>query len=326
MSVPAETCASCRFDGAQYDLQDTLGTLRSLAPMWTHTIEDLPEAVLNARPAPHVWAVTEHLTHSADRVADLGRLLHATLTIDDLTLPEPPPPGEPAPEPRPAALERLDAQLRRLHDKAASLDGEDDVRWRRTVVVGDREVDAAWILRHAVHDVTHHLRDVGRGLHQLGAGAPSQEGTVAQLSVSDGGVPKRPVEWTEVGDRGLIGDRQTARVHHGRPLQALCLWSTEVIDALRAEGHPIGPGDAGENITLAGIDWSTLRPGVQILIGEVLAEVSAWSSPCSKNAQWFVDGDFNRMDHERHPGWSRVYAWVREPGTVRQGDRVVVEP
>ena len=42
--------------------------------------------------------------------------------------------------------------------------------------------------------------------------------------------------------------------------------------------------------------------------------------------QWFSDGDFNRMDHERHPGWSRAYAWVREPGTIRSGDAVIVEP
>jgi MOSC domain-containing protein YiiM len=109
-------------------------------------------------------------------------------------------------------------------------------------------------------------------------------------------------------------------------LQALCLWSAEVIDALRAEGHPIEPGLAGENITLAGIDWASVQPGTQMLIGDVLAEISAWSTPCVKNAPWFVDRDFHRMDHDRHPGWSRAYAWVREPGTVRQGDKVIVEP
>lgn len=149
---------------------------------------------------------------------------------------------------------------------------------------------------------------------------------MAQINVSDGGIPKRPVDEAEVGDRGLVGDRQATRQHHGRPLQALCLWSQEVIDALRAEGHPIEAGAAGENLTLAGIDWASLRPGTQVLLGDVLAEVSAWATPCQKNAQWFASGDFRRMDHDRHPGWSRAYAWVREPGTVRAGDPVVVEP
>ena len=326
MAVPVETCEACRFDGRQYDLRDTLGTLRALGPMWRQTIEDVPDEALTARPAPLVWSAGEYLSHSADIVANMGRLLHATLTVDDLRLPEVPDVSDPAAEPVPLALERFEANVARLHDKAASLDGTRDARWRRTARAGDDVVDAAWIVRHAVHDATHHLSDVGRGLHLMGAGAPTQVGVVAQLSASDGGVPKKAIEVAEVGDRGLVGDRQASRQHHGRPLQALCLWSTEVIDALRAEGHPIEPGAAGENVTLSGIDWSTIRPGTQLLVGDVLAEVSAWATPCKKNAQWFADGDFRRMDHDRHPGWSRAYAWVREPGTIRQGDSAVVEP
>ena len=98
-----------------------------------------------------------------------------------------------------------------------------------------------------------------------------------------------------------------------------------MIDALAAEGHPIVAGAAGENLTLTGIDWSTLRPGVQLLIGQVLCETSAWAVPCRKNDQWFT-GRSDRIDHDRHPGWSRIYAWVVEPGTVTTGDPVVVEP
>ncbi len=326
MPVPPETCEGCRFDGAQYDLPDTLGTLHALPPMWEETIEGIVPRVLASRPAPGVWSAAEYLAHSADVVATMGRMLHATLTADDPELPDPPLEAAPTPEAVEVALARFEANVQRLHDKAASLDGSDDVRWARTARAGDHVVDAAWIVRHAVHDATHHLSDVGRGIHLLGAGAPTQEGRVAQLNVSNGGVPKRPVEVAEVGDRGLVGDRQEARQHHGRPLQALCLWSADVIDALRVEGHPIEPGLAGENITISGIDWASIQPGTQLLIGDVLAEISAWSTPCVKNAPWFLDRDFNRMNHDRHPGWSRAYAWVREPGTVRQGDKVIVEP
>jgi MOSC domain-containing protein YiiM len=273
-----------------------------------------------------VWSAREYLSHSADVVATMGRLLHATLTVDGLDLPDIPPTPAPDPEAFTEALARFEANVARLHDKAKAVGPARAVAWRRTARLRDDVVDAAWILRHAVHDTTHHLMDVGRGIHLLGAGAPTQEGIVAQLNVSDGGVPKRPIEVAEVGDRGLVGDRQAARQHHGRPLQALCLWSVEVIDALRAEGHPIEPGLAGENVSIAGVDWRTIRPGTQLLIGDVLAEISAWSSPCKKNAAWFADRDYLRMDHERHPGWSRAYAWVREPGTIRQGDTVVIEP
>ncbi|MEO7428071.1 MAG: MOSC domain-containing protein, partial [Acidimicrobiales bacterium] len=224
-----------------------------------------------------------------------------------------------------AAMDRLAANLTRLHDRAAR-GGPHDDQWARTALAGGYVVDGAWVLRHAIHDVSHHLSDVGRGVHALGAGAPTQLGSVAQLNVSDGGVPKTPVPSVEVGQRGLALDRQADRHHHGRPLQALSLWSSEVIDALRAEGHPIGPGLAGENVTLTGVDWSTIRPGVRLRIGEVLAEISAYATPCMKNADWFLDRDVNRMHQDRHPGWSRVYAWVREPGTIRTGDQVVVEP
>ncbi len=124
----------------------------------------------------------------------------------------------------------------------------------------------------------------------------------------------------------MDGDRQAARQHHGRVWQALCLWSADVIDGLRAEGHPIAPGNAGENVCISGIDWSTLRPGVRIELGDVLAEVSAYADPCTKNAGWFVDGDYGRMGHDRQPGVSRVYASVLRDGVIRPGDTVTVEP
>jgi MOSC domain-containing protein YiiM len=226
----------------------------------------------------------------------------------------------------PRLLEDLDREIGRILEVVRDIGDDDAAGWDRPLSFAGYEVDARWILRHTVHEATHHLGDAGRVLHLLGAGAPTQQGTVARLSAGDGGVPKRAVDLAEVGDRGLVGDRQADRNNHGRPLQALCIWSLEVIQALQEEGHPIRPGDAGENITIAGIDWTTLRTGVQLLIGDVLAEVSAFATPCSKNAPWFTDRYFNRMDHGRHPGWSRVYAWVREPGTIRTGDPVIIEP
>ena len=327
MPEAPETCPACRFDGAEYDLQDSLGTLRALGPMWEETVEGVDETLLLTRPSADVWSAAEYTAHAADVTQAMGRLLHGLLTIDDLEV-EAVPEGH-APDVSDgfaAAFDRLAANLTRLHDRAARVGDEGDPAWRRTALADGYEVEGAWVLRHAIHDATHHLSDIGRGLHRLGAGAPTQRGTVAQLNLSDGGVPKRPVDSVDVTLRGVVGDRQAARQHHGRPLQALCLWSADVIAALQEEGHPIAAGFAGENITLSGIDWSTIRPGAQLRIGGALAEVSAWATPCKKNAEWFTDRDFNRMNHELHPGWSRAYAWVREPGSVRTGDEVIVEP
>ena len=187
-------------------------------------------------------------------------------------------------------------------------------------------VDLGWIGRHALHDAVHHLHDVGRIRVALGDGVAHQVGQVTHLAVSGGGVPKLGVDAFEVGWSGAAGDAQADRRHHGRPFQALCLWSADVIAALRAEGHPVAAGSAGENVTVAGVDWATLRPGTIVRIGAAVAEISSHATPCAKNAGWFPDRQFRRIDHDEHPGWSRLYATVLEPGAVSVGDPFEVEP
>ena len=150
-------------------------------------------------------------------------------------------------------------------------------------------------------------------------------GTVVQLSVSPGGLPKLPVDAAEVTWNGMDGDRQATRFHHGRPWQALCIWSSEVIDDFHRAGHPIAPGRAGENLTVSGLPWADVRAGVRLRLGEVLCEVSCYALPCSSNKPFFIDGDFRVMHHERGPV-SRVYATVLEPGRVRTGEAAILEP
>jgi MOSC domain-containing protein YiiM len=147
-------------------------------------------------------------------------------------------------------------------------------------------------------------------------------GRVHQINASNGGVPKLPIEHAEVGERGIIGDEQADKVHHGHPDQALCLFSLEVIERFQSEGHPIESGSAGENITVAGVDWAEVVPGRRMMVGPVEIEVTHYATPCSKNARWFVDGRYNRMHENRHPGESRVYARVISGGVMRAGDAV----
>lgn len=178
--------------------------------------------------------------------------------------------------------------------------------------------------RAALSAVWHGVFDLTASLRSSDAIPTTGRGTVQHVNVSAGGVPKQHVAHTEVGFRGLRGDKQGARTHHGRPWQAVCLWSGEVIDTFALAGHPIGPGSAGENLTLRGIHWNTVRPGVRMRIGTTLLETSAWAIPCRKNSQWFADGDYLRLSHERGPV-SRIYATVIEPGAVSVGDTVDIE-
>lgn len=154
-----------------------------------------------------------------------------------------------------------------------------------------------------------------------------ERGRIVQLSVSNGGVPKRAVAEAEVGRDGLAGDRQADRRAHGGPARALCLFALERIATLAAEGHAIAPGLAGENVTTEGIDWGRVTPGARLRLGErTLIEVTGYAAPCWKNARWFRDGDLRAIDQEARPGFSRVYARVLEGGLLRAGDAVVLLP
>lgn len=146
---------------------------------------------------------------------------------------------------------------------------------------------------------------------------------VHQINLSNGGVPKRPVFEAKVNERGLDGDRQRNLKVHGGPDRAVCLFSLELIERLQDEGHPIDPGSSGENLTLAGVDWSIMQPGVRLTIGpDVELEVTSYTAPCSHNARWFRDEDYSRISQKKNPGWSRVYAKVLRGGLVRPGDEV----
>jgi MOSC domain-containing protein YiiM len=186
----------------------------------------------------------------------------------------------------------------------------------------DGSVEARTALLHAAHDASHHMMVVGRKLAAPGAGMRPVQGRVVQVNASGGGVPKLPVPSATIGLGGVAGDVQNDRKHHGRPFQALCLWSAEVIDGLAADGHPIGAGCAGENLTVSGIEWTDMRPGARLRIGSALAEISFPATPCAKQSRWFHDRDFGRIDFDRNPHLTRWYAWVREPGEVAPGDAI----
>jgi MOSC domain-containing protein YiiM len=149
---------------------------------------------------------------------------------------------------------------------------------------------------------------------------------VHQINVSDGGVPKKPVLEARITKTGLEGDRQRNRTVHGGPDRAVCLFSLEIIERLQDEGHSIEPGSAGENLTLTGLEWNHMRPGAVLTIGpHVRIEIKSYTAPCDLNAHWFREGDFSRISHKKHPGWSRVYAKVLGGGIVRPGDMVKLE-
>lgn len=210
----------------------------------------------------------------------------------------------------PEVAAELSARRARVTDVVAGIDA-----WKDPIDEVARHLARVWEeLRHVRDDL------VAAGLLPRTA-----QGTVVALHRGAGGVPKQPVSAVDVDHRGVVGDRQATRRHHGSPWQALCIWSEEVVAAFAAGGHAIAPGLAGENITVAGLRWGDVRPGVRLAIGTVGCEVSSYAVPCRQNARWFADRNFDRL-HHRHGPVSRIYATVLQPGSIAVGDRVVVEP
>jgi len=151
-------------------------------------------------------------------------------------------------------------------------------------------------------------------------------GSVAQINSSTGGVPKSAVAAATIGWRGITGDVQKTRLHHGRPWQALSLWSADVIARLANDGHPVAAGGVGENLTLSGIDWAALRAGTVLDIGEVRCQLTSPAVPCSKIAANFTAREISLVDHDVNPESSRWYAAVIRPGAITSGDMVTVSP
>jgi MOSC domain-containing protein YiiM len=155
----------------------------------------------------------------------------------------------------------------------------------------------------------------------------SRIGVLASINRSGGGVPKSRVSDAKVSRLGLLGDTQNDKKGHGGPERAVCVYSLERINALQQEGHPIDVGTAGENVTVEGIDWDLVVPGVRIKLGdEVVLEVASFTSPCETIKGSFADGKFVRISQKLHPGWSRVYARVLAEGEIHFGDHVELIP
>lgn len=144
------------------------------------------------------------------------------------------------------------------------------------------------------------------------------------INTSRGGVPKQPLFEALVTERGIDGDKQRNRRFHGGPDRAVVLYSTDVIRELQREGHPIAVGSVGENLTLCGVEWTTMTPGIRLKIGEVQLTITKHTSPCEKISRFFTRGDFTRISQKLHPGWSRLSARVERGGLIRVGDPVLI--
>jgi len=158
-------------------------------------------------------------------------------------------------------------------------------------------------------------------------------GTVLQINVSAGGIPKRPILSADVSEQGIVGDAWRYPFHGGRR-KAILLATIEGIDELVAQGFALFPGALGENFTTRGIDRRELRLGQRFRIGGAAIELREIRTPCgtldvygSRIQLTMFDARVQRGD-ATSPRWglSGFYASVIQPGIVNPGDAVVCLP
>lgn len=153
-------------------------------------------------------------------------------------------------------------------------------------------------------------------------------GSIVQVNISLGGIPKRPIPEAEVTPFGIRGDSWAHPEIHGGPNQALLLITSEGLEELIAQGYPLFAGALGENLTIRGLDRREMRLGQRYRAGEVLLELTKMRSPCAtldvygpSIKQAIYDAQVKAGDASS-PRWGLAgfYARVLQGGFIRSKD------
>jgi len=154
--------------------------------------------------------------------------------------------------------------------------------------------------------------------------------SVLQISISPGGVPKRPIPNGVVTPLGIAGDGHNNPQIHGGPRKAILLITSEGIDELKQQGFPLYHGALGENITTRGLDRRAVRVGQRYRVGDVLLQITKLRTPCDTLSVYgpaikkAVYDQEVKAGNVASPVWGLggFYASVLQAGTIRPGDPI----
>ena len=157
-------------------------------------------------------------------------------------------------------------------------------------------------------------------------------GSITQINISRGGIPKRPIAEAVVTRDGIAGDGWAHPQIHGGPQRALLLICSESIEELQAAGYALYPGALGENLTTTGLERREMRSGQRYRIGEVLIEFTKIRVPCSTLDVYGAGLQAELYDPRvkagdpASPRWalSGFYAAVVKPGVIHRHDIITL--
>jgi MOSC domain-containing protein YiiM len=156
------------------------------------------------------------------------------------------------------------------------------------------------------------------------------QGRIVQVSVSQGGIPKRAVAEGVIERRGLQGDSWAHPLIHGGERQAVLMIASEAIEELAGSGFSVYAGALGENLTTAGLDRRGWRAGQVYRVGSAVIELTKPRNPCGTLdalGSGIQKAIFDARGEAGSPLWgmSGFYARVVREGLVRAGDEIRLE-
>lgn len=170
--MPGYVCPECGLDYDTISPSDAKVAIRSFPRRYRTAVagaleDEADEGLIRRRPEPSTWSALEYTLHVADLYEFFAGAFRRMYEQDRPTITDAWDPDERVGSERyneqepAAALDRLDAAAEQL---AKVLDRVDAGSWSRTGTFpwGDR--DLLMMARNAVHEGSHHLRDVERVL------------------------------------------------------------------------------------------------------------------------------------------------------------------
>jgi MOSC domain-containing protein YiiM len=145
-----------------------------------------------------------------------------------------------------------------------------------------------------------------------------------QVKSGRSGIDKRPAAGPVLlGAGGVAGDTICDTRHHGGPDRAVYAYAAEDLAYWSAElGLELVAGNAGENLTLSGVDCSGAVVGERWQVGDALLRVTGPRAPCGVFAGFLGVPDLvRRFLHAGRPG---AYLAVDRSAEVAAGDPVAI--
>lgn len=168
VGMDPERCEECGFDATRLTVADCIAALRSMGRRWRSLFKDVPQDRLRERLDPATWSPLEYGAHTRDVLALLGWGIAKVLEGEKPSFEGIEPDADATDHGYNAldpdnVLEELETNAERIAGRAERALPD---HWHRTATIGGVETEAGWLLRHAVHDASHHLRDVERQLNR----------------------------------------------------------------------------------------------------------------------------------------------------------------